>query len=70
MPAWNAIKEALGQRGVNIAMQGQELLYNRSVVQMSECRFCLAAYAAALRSHTSTVLRGQLKTQVCLNPQP
>lgn len=62
--AWNNIKEQLGHRGANIAMQGQNIMYNRSVVQMNECKFCLAAYAAALRSHTSTVLRGQLKTQV------
>jgi hypothetical protein len=31
---------------------------------MNECKLCLAAYAGALRSHTSTVLRGALKTQV------
>ena len=64
VPAWNTIKEQLGHRGSNIVMQGQNIMYNRSVVQMNECKLCLAAYAAALRSHTSTVLRGQLKTQV------
>jgi hypothetical protein len=62
--AWNTIKDQLGHRGSNVVMQGQNIMYNRSVVQMNECKLCLAAYAAALRSHTSTVLRGQLKTQV------
>lgn len=61
---WDTIKQELGHRGAAIAMQGQTILYNRSVVQMDECKLCLAAYAASLRSYTSTVLRGQLKTQV------
>ena len=52
VPAWNTIKEQLGQRGANIAMQGQNIWYNRSVVQMNECKFCLAAYAAALRRYS------------------
>jgi len=62
--AWDTIKQELGHRGVSIAMQGQTILYNRSVVQMDDCKLCLAAYANSLRSYTSTVLRGQLKTQV------
>ena len=62
--AWNRLKDALGDRGANIAIKGQDIQYNRSVVQMNECKLCLAAYAGALRSHTSTVLRGALKTQV------
>lgn len=62
--AWDTIKRELGEKGQRIVMQGQTIAYQRSVIQMNECKFCLAAYAAALRSHTSTVLRGQLKTQV------
>jgi hypothetical protein len=62
--AWETVKRELGEKGRRIAMQGQTIAYNRSVVQLNECKFCLAAYAAALRSHTSTVLRGQLTTQV------
>lgn len=91
--AWEQIKAELGHRGAAIALQGQTILYNRSVVQvprppslaplalapprlspaapqMEECKLCLAAYAAALRSYTSTVLRGQLKTQVPPAPAP
>jgi len=62
--AWDAIKAALGSGGSVIAMKGQNVVYNRTVVQMHDCKLCLAAYAGALRSHTSTVLRGNLKTQV------
>jgi len=61
---WDTIKRELGDKGRRITMQGQTLSYNRSVVQLNDCKFCLAAYAAAMRSHTSTVLRGTLKTQV------
>ncbi|EKX39432.1 hypothetical protein GUITHDRAFT_114391 [Guillardia theta CCMP2712] len=61
---WDNIKSQLGHLGGNIAVQGQTILYNRTVVQLNDCKFCLAAYAASLKSHTSTVFRGQLKTQV------
>ena len=56
--AWDTIKRELGDKGRKIVMQGQTIQYNRSVVQFNECKLCLAAYTAALRSHTSTVLRG------------
>lgn len=61
---WDTVKKALGDKGRNIAMQGQSISFNRTVVQLNECKFCLAAYAASLRSHTSTVLRDTMRTQV------
>ncbi|KAJ1484221.1 hypothetical protein T484DRAFT_1797744, partial [Baffinella frigidus] len=52
--AWDAIKSAFGQKGAIIAMKGQNIIYNRTVVQMNDCKVGLA-YAASLRSHTSTM---------------
>ena len=33
-------------------------------MNLNDCKFCLAAYAASIRSHTSTVLRGTMRTNV------
>jgi hypothetical protein len=58
VPAWNTIKDQLGHRGGNVVVQGQNIMYNRSVVQMNECKLCLAAYAAALRRCVSRISFG------------
>jgi len=57
---WDAIKRELDQ----LPLVGQRIIYTKTETDFADCEKCAAAMTQALKSHTSTVLSGGLRSHV------